>query len=99
MTNTVAGLESVTSIVPSIGPAQGFTVVKVHGLGFTKSIFLRCLFGSIPVTANWLSDRVVECLAPPFQEGAILEVKISNNGLQPSATLRNYAYHGESKPF
>jgi hypothetical protein len=98
MTNTTAGVESVTSIVPSIGPAQGSTVVKVHGSGFTKSIFLRCLFGSIPVTANWLSDRVVECLAPPFQEGGLLEVKVSNNGLQYSATWQSYAYHGESHP-
>ena len=72
---------SVKEIAPDGGPADGGTVITVHGTGFVDHGGLLCLFeterdfeGHVRPTsatshgvvpATWLDEQAVKCVAPP----------------------------------
>ena len=62
----------IVSIVPSIGPVDGGTMVRVvMSMALNASEGLQCAFGSKPMRmsgARVVSSRAVECITPAVQE-------------------------------
>ena len=55
----------VTAVSPTLGPDAGGTAVAVTGSNFANTDKTKCRFGnSNPVAARWITDQLVECIAP-----------------------------------
>ena len=54
----------VTAVTPSSGASGGGTVVTFSGSNFLFSTALRCRFGAVDVTANFVTDEEIRCKAP-----------------------------------
>jgi hypothetical protein len=66
----------------------GRTLIGVVGAGFREVASLRCRFeasGSISV-ARYVSDRRIECVAPPSHGAGVRAVEVSMNGQQWSTS-------------
>ena len=70
-------------INPASGPTTGGTSVLVLGDGFSQNERLACRFGSTSVLAQFVSNRILKCLAPERSpvDSVIVDVAVANNGL------------------
>ncbi|MGB1599798.1 MAG: IPT/TIG domain-containing protein, partial [Promethearchaeia archaeon] len=84
--------EHVASLEPSAGPETGNTLVRVHGQGFRRLNLLSCRFGSVIVSAAWVSDTMVECMSQPTPAGTNVDVRVANNGHDFSTSSAVYMY-------
>ena len=84
--------EHVASLEPSAGPETGNTLVRVHGQGFRRLNLLSCRFGSVIVSAAWVSDTMVECMSQPTPAGTTVDVRVANNGHDFSTSSAVYMY-------
>ncbi|CAM9091873.1 unnamed protein product, partial [Phaeothamnion confervicola] len=75
---------------PVLGAARrGGTVVTVFGAGFVRSAALACEFGGLPSRAvSWVSPTAVLCEAPPHDAPGVVNVAVSNNGVDFAGALR-----------
>ena len=74
-------------IQPSIGPANGGTLVEIRGSGFSGHDSASCLFGTKQGTetlAHILSDQIVQCTSPAMQSGDVS----ANEGLPVEVQLK-----------
>jgi subtilase family serine protease len=65
--NALAGVPSITSISPSVGPQTGGTVVTMNGIGLTPNMLV--VFGDTRVSVSCLSPWNTECFAGPTPPG------------------------------
>ncbi len=91
---SVPGIEVISSVQPSNGPAHGNTIVHVDGAGFINSVSLTCQFGFELVSARWLTESRIVCLSPPRTPGTEVVVKVSNNGFEFSTSFAVFVYQG-----
>ena len=70
--------ESVSFIVPPLGPTLGGTNISVYGRNFVNSDSLACKFGNIIAKANFVNETCIICFSPSLAEG-IWIVEVSNN--------------------
>jgi hypothetical protein len=76
--------EVVQSLEPLEGPASGYTLITITGQNFVQNSALCCKFGSVQVTASWVSSNAITCLSPSHAVGFVA-VEVANNGLQFSS--------------
>lgn len=69
------------SIQPRSGSMAGNTVVLLEGTNFVASEDLFCRFGGALAPARWISDRRLECVAPPSNGSQVVEVAVTQNGI------------------
>jgi len=78
----VPGL-SITSVLPTSGPASGGTSVTVNGHNFTPSVSVR--FGSAPASVQFVdANRVVAVTAP--HAAGVVDVVVGVGGATTSLT-------------
>jgi len=99
----------VTGLSPAAGPMAGGTKVRLHGAGFLSLADygggLLCQFGtsSSSVTATPVTDKLLECPAPPASRATSVVVELHSQNPQEhlvklmqtdeSKGLRTYTYH------
>jgi hypothetical protein len=77
------------SLFPPSGTVAGGTVVSLVGENFTETVGnLSCLFGSVMVPATVLSDRKLQCLAPPMASAGMMTVGVVRGAEAISLTSR-----------
>ena len=89
----VAGLWTVSKLLPHAGPLEGNTLVEVYGTGFEQSENLVCRFGieAMPVAARFVSETLIECRTRPSTPGNVtLEVSINNQDFSSSGVTFEY---------
>ena len=69
-------------------------MVEVHGIGFVEGSGLVCRFGDngVPVTADFLSENLIQCRSRPQAEAGnvTLEVSINNQDFSSSGSIFEY---------
>lgn len=81
--------------VPSFGIFKGGTPVAIYGGNFANSILLTCQFGGINGTkVVWVSSTQVNCVSPATKEPSVVQVQISNNGIDFSTDIVSFEYQG-----
>ena len=71
---------AVLALVPNHGPATGGVRVLVRGSGFRPDERLACRFGLQSVTAEYIRDDTIACLAPPQVRMSNVFVSVTLNG-------------------
>ena len=74
---TFYSLPSITSISPTLGPAQGGTVITITGGAFQPTPDLACRTGSIVHPATFVSSTLVTCVAPAGLNASVVAVDVS----------------------
>lgn len=88
-------LETVTSLLPTTGPAWGNTHVTVTGTGFVRGLELHCQFGTLPrVSATWHSDSRVVCVSNMVAGATTVTVEVTSNNQDFSVSGIVYEYVG-----
>ncbi|CAM9116223.1 unnamed protein product [Choristocarpus tenellus] len=84
---------SIREISPLHGPAEGSTMVTIHGDHFINSSSLACQFGDIVVPGVYQTSTEVVCWSPQ-QEGSItvVYVEVTSNGVSFSTSLATFTY-------
>jgi hypothetical protein len=82
----------VRSIASPYGPEIGGNLVTVHGSGFTPNQFTACKFGDIQVSAVFISEESLECIAPQASDidqyiDITLTIDGADKGSQPYTYL------------
>ena len=83
--------ESISFIVPSIGPSSGGFYVTVVGSNFFMSDALTCQFGEIIVPAVYYNESCLNCLVPATTPGLSF-IAVSNNMFDFSDSV-NFEYY------
>jgi len=84
---------TVTYLSNTQGPADGGTLIVVHGTQFVDSPNLYCRFGTLSTRATFMSTSTMNCTAPPHVAGAI-SVEITNNNLDYTTFGVTFQYLG-----
>jgi len=88
-------LETVTSLLPTTGPAWGNTHVTVTGTGFVRGPELYCRFGTFPrVSATWYSDTRVVCASNVVATATTCALEVTSNNQDFSISGIVYEYVG-----
>eukprot|EP00940_MAST-03C_sp_MAST-3C-sp2_P001609 g1609.t1 len=82
----------VTAATPRHGPVDGGTVVAIDGRNFVNSRNLKCRFGRSVVSAEFVNSTKVLCHAPFHNTSALVVLRVSNNGVDYSASGPTYTY-------
>eukprot|EP00505_MAST-04D_sp_SCG-Rhode-Island_P003958 Stramenopile-MAST_4_protein_3958 len=86
----------VNSLVPSVGPSTGKTVIMVRGLNFVNSTGISCKFGKSIVQATFLSQTLCSCVSPPVAARVSLpfatSFSMSINGIDFASNTRVFSY-------
>jgi len=88
----------VTSIHPTVGGADGGSIVQVQGKHFMENSDLSCMFGSARVTAKFVSDTQIECISP-IASPADMQLDVTNNGQEISTSGVHYLFTPPPKVF
>ena len=82
----------ILQIAPFIGPTKGGTMVTVKGRNFTPR-YLFCRFGVQVVSAIYISQEQMKCMAPSNQKAASpVPVDVSTNGVDFSNSGETFEY-------
>ncbi len=91
-----AGDERVDRVIPGHGPMEGGTRLNVVGGDFHYSPLLSCQFTgageSVVVPAEWQSQTLVTCVAPPGTMGGRYEISVSANAADFKPFGVNFLY-------
>lgn len=68
---------SVVQIYPLCGSTEGGTEITVTGNSFPQRQDLMCLFGETSTPAEFISDQVLRCKTPEYNEPGAVQVGIS----------------------
>eukprot|EP00966_Prymnesium_polylepis_P236552 5470679-Prymnesium_polylepis.1 len=71
----------VATLLPTIGPTSGGTIVAISTTNLINTGTLSCRFGSDIVLGRYLADSVLECVTPAHVAG-VVAVDVSLNGQQ-----------------
>ncbi|CAK9249569.1 unnamed protein product, partial [Sphagnum jensenii] len=64
---------SAQQLIPNSGPAtRGGTLVTVLGAGFVNVVNILCHFGSIEISAVFVSPEEIQCLSPSMSLGSVV---------------------------
>ena len=85
----------ITTLDPSMGTDSGGTVVLVGGEHFLNTTSAACMFGTIAVPAEFLSNHAVLCTAPPHLPG-VVSVKLTSNGADFSMSGALFTYYPQA---
>ena len=89
--------ESVASVLPAAGLAEGGTQVLVRGAHFMNSSEIACKFRStISPVIKFVTPQLVICPSPPGAVG-LVDVAVANNGVDFNAVLP-HAFSYEPAP-
>ena len=88
----------VVSISPTVGGADGGSVVQVFGENFVENPELSCKFGDTRVTAQYVSDTIIECISPALQS-ADVSLDVTVNGQEYSTSGVSFLYAPQPKVF
>lgn len=83
-----SGFEFVTPILdmanPSVASADSSRLITLTGSGFRDKSELMCRFGVVNVTATFRSETSIECESPTGLDLGILDLQVTNNGIEYS---------------
>eukprot|EP00698_Gefionella_okellyi_P008953 TRINITY_DN2247_c0_g1_i2.p1 TRINITY_DN2247_c0_g1~~TRINITY_DN2247_c0_g1_i2.p1 ORF type:complete len:896 (+),score=191.18 TRINITY_DN2247_c0_g1_i2:182-2689(+) len=80
------------AVAPPNGPLNGNSRVTVTGTNFLSSTSLRCRFGSVSVSATYVSATQSVCLSPVTASAGPVILEMTNNGQDFSNSLLQYRY-------
>jgi len=80
-------------LTPQSGNELGGTTIRIIGDKFTKTSSLACKFGdsTTTVAAKWVSEGLIECVAPSGQPGSV-RISITTNGVDFTSFEMMYTY-------
>ena len=71
----------VSHLDPPYGPKSGGNVVSIIGHGFTTNHATTCSFGGVIITASFVSEESLSCVAPrAVDDNMLVDVVISVDG-------------------
>ena len=86
-----------TYIEPSIGLANGHTLVRVSGYGLRDTNNLKCrVAGTLLVMAHFVSDRLLVCEIPTREKtggASLISIELTLNGRDFSSNSATFRYH------
>ena len=82
----------ISSIQPPFGVSSGGTLVTLNGSGFLSSQDIVCRFGSIDVSAYFITEEQISFLSPSGNAGSSHSVSLSLNGIDFSPSSIDYLY-------
>ncbi|CAM9115079.1 unnamed protein product, partial [Sphacelaria rigidula] len=80
-------------IAPTLGPTTGGTIINVHGMGFSASLNVQCVIDSVAVVTTVISSTLLTCATPNKAIPGVVEVELTQNGLDRSSTSVTFLYH------
>lgn len=80
-------------IAPTVGPTTGGTIINVHGMGFSASLNVQCVIDSVAVVTTVISSTLLTCATPNKAIPGVVEVELTQNGLDRSSTSVTFLYH------
>jgi len=84
----------VVSVLPNQAPSTGGQSVEVTGMLFSNEFNPTCRFGSILVTAKFLSSTIISCITPPASDSSYtVSVEVSNDGVTFSNAGKQFYYY------
>lgn len=86
-------LFEILSVEPTGGPATGGTILRVDGVGFGAAGKISCVVGGLTVEAFVEKAERLACATPPVADAGLVEVRLTNNGVEMSSTAATFQYH------
>lgn len=83
----------VFSVEPAGGPTTGGTVLRVDGAGFGTVGTISCVVGGVLVETIVETTERLACATPPVADAGLVEVRLTNNGVEMSSTAATFHYH------
>lgn len=83
----------VVHIAPTSGPTTGGTILHVEGLGFSTARSIHCVIDGVAVPTTVISPALLTCATPNKTTPGIVEVELTQNGLDRSSTSARFLYH------
>ena len=81
------------SVEPVGGPTAGGTILRVDGVGFGTAGVVNCVVdGAIIETILENAERLA-CVTPPVANAGLVDVRLTNNGVEMSSTSASFHYH------
>ncbi len=81
------------SIEPMGGPTTGGTILRVDGVGFSTAGTINCVVDGLVVETIAESAEILACVTPPTADAGLVDVRLTNNGVEMSSTSASFHYH------
>lgn len=81
------------SIEPSSGPATGGTILRVNGVGFDTARNVSCVVDGLEIEALVEDAEQLACVTPPVANAGVVDVRLTDNGVETSSTAASFLYH------
>lgn len=88
---TFSSTHWVLSVIPSVGPEVGGTMVNVTGINFNVESGGACRFGSLVTDATMVSSTLVSCSSPAQSPGGVT-LQVSGNGFEWTKQAVSFTY-------
>lgn len=83
----------ILSVEPAGGPTTGGTILRVDGVGLGTAKTIKCAVGGLVVEAFVENAQHLVCVAPPAISAGLVDVRLTNNGVETSSTAATFHYH------
>lgn len=81
------------SIEPMAGPTTGGTILRVDGVGFSTAGTINCVVNGLLIETIAESAERLACVTPPVADAGLVDVRLTNNGVEMSSTSGSFHYH------
>ena len=83
----------IRSVEPTGGPTTGGTILNVDGAGFVTAGTISCVVGGLAVETFVENEERLACATPPATNAGLVDVRLTQNGVEMSSTAAFFRYH------
>ncbi|CAM9657218.1 unnamed protein product, partial [Ectocarpus fasciculatus] len=81
------------SVDPAGGPMTGGTTLRVEGIGFGAAGNLSCVMNGLQIETVLETTGHLTCVTPPAPNAGVVDVRLTNNGVEMSSSAARFHYH------
>ncbi|CAM9157522.1 unnamed protein product, partial [Ectocarpus fasciculatus] len=81
------------SVGPAGGPMTGGTTLRVEGVGFGAAGNLSCVVNGLQIETVLETTGHLTCVTPPAPNAGVVDVRLTNNGVEMSSSAARFHYH------
>lgn len=78
---------------PTGGPMTGGTALRVEGVGFSAAGNLSCVVNGLQIDTVVETTGHLACVTPPAPNAGVVDVRLTNNGVEMSSSAVRFHYH------
>ncbi|CAN0555402.1 unnamed protein product, partial [Ectocarpus sp. 12 AP-2014] len=78
---------------PTGGPMNGGTTLRVQGVGFGAAGNLSCVVNGLQIDTVVETTGHLVCVTPPAPNAGVVDVRLTNNGVEMSSSAVRFHYH------